>query len=342
MTTNKMKKFSYIAVAICFFMQSFIYTACSDWTEFEAESYYELPDPLSKDLRYYYNSPHKKMFGWFGNWAGKGASMQYALSALPDSVDFVSLWLCWGNLTPAQQEDLKEFQARGSKALFCWRAGDIGDNLTPGGNDSQLKKEFWGIEEGNLDSYVEAAKKYALAIVDSCNKYNVDGFDYDIEDQGTLMDFNNPVIPNTFLRTLREEFNKTGKMLVVDIPGDTWWLSYYRVLENDVIESLDHIIWQTYGGNHAFLDNFFTGNSGSVQQSNPAMFEVTMKKSIITATFEQADLKYIFEEQATYHPACGIEHAGNGAYHIEYDYTGNPDYPTVRAAITKLNPPINK
>ena len=51
--------------------------------------------------------------------------------------------------------------------------------------------------------------------------------------------------------------------------------------------------------------------------------------------------KHYFTEQQSYHPACGIEHAGMGAYHIEYDYPGNPDYPTVRAAIAAQNLPIN-
>ena len=52
-----------------------------------------------------------------------------------------------------------------------------------------------------------------------------------------------------------------------------------------------------------------------------------MGKSIVTATFERAVDKHYFTEQQSYHPACGIEHAGMGAYHIEYDYPGNPDYP---------------
>lgn len=68
--------------------------------------------------------------------------MQYALCGLPDSTDFVSLWLCWGNLTVEQQADLKDFQAKGSRAVLCWRAGDIGDNLTPGGNDDAVKEAF--------------------------------------------------------------------------------------------------------------------------------------------------------------------------------------------------------
>ena len=66
-----------------------------------------------------------------------------------------------------------------------------------------------------------------------------------------------------------------------------------------------------------------------------------LKKSIVTATFERAIDKHYFSEQQDYHPSCGIEHGGMGAYHIEYDYPGNPDYPTVRAAISAQNPPIN-
>lgn len=186
---------------------------------------------------------------------------------------------------------------------------------------------------------MEAAKKYALAIVDTCNKYNIDGFDYDIEDSGSLMNGRNEAeVPNTFMRTLREEFNKTGKMLVADIPGGAGWLGYYSYLANDVIEGLDYLVWQTYEAGHSGLDYFFE----AVKSRNPEMFETTMRKSIVTATFERAVDKHYFTEQQTYHPACGIEHAGQGAYHIEYDYPGNPDYATVRAAIAAQNPPVNK
>ena len=60
------------------------------------------------------------------------------------------------------------------------------------------------------------SKKYALAIVDTCNKYNIDGFDYDIEDDGTLMTAMHPERANTFMRTLREEFDKNG------LAGKVW------------------------------------------------------------------------------------------------------------------------
>ena len=172
MKINKLKKVIYGLGIGLFFSQAFLSSACSDWTEMEAKDYFvPVTEGYKGNLKDYFNSPHKVMFGWFGNWTG--ASMSSSLCGLPDSVDFVSLWLCWGNLNAAQQADLKKFQERGSKAVLCWRAGDIGDNLTPGGNADDVKNEFWGIEEGNEESYIEAAKKYALAIVDTCNKYNI-------------------------------------------------------------------------------------------------------------------------------------------------------------------------
>ena len=224
--------------------------------------------------------------------------------------------------------------------MLCWRAGDIGDNLTPGGNATDVKNAFWGIDPNDEDTYIEAAKKYALAIVDTCNKYNVDGFDYDIEDNGTLISSEHPERANTFMRTLREEFNKTGKILVADIPGGKSWLRFYDILAEDVVQSLDYIAWQTYELGHSGLDDFFTGYGG-VSSYHPEIFEEVLKKSIVTATFERAIDKHYFSEQQDYHPSCGIEHGGMGAYHIEYDYPGNPDYPTVRAAISAQNPPIN-
>lgn len=326
-----------------FFLQAFLLCACNSWTEVEPKDYF-IPqsEAYKRNLKDYFNSPHKVMFGWFGNWAGKGgSSMQYSLCGLPDSVDFVSLWLVWGNLSEAQQADLKEFQEKGSKALLCWRAGDIGSGLTPGGNSREVAEKFWGIVDTIPESYIEASKKYALAIVDTCNKYNIDGFDFDLEDWGNLVTRDDRARVNTFLRTLREEFNKTGKMLVVDIPGAPSWLGFYDILDDDVVEGLDYIVWQTYERGHAGLDSFFTGRSG-VKDRKPHLFEKVMRKSIITATFERAADKHYFTQHQTYRAACGIEHAGMGAYHIEYDYPGTPDYPTVRAAITAQNPPIGK
>ncbi len=325
-------------------------SSCAKWTEPEAKDYFK---PVSEEykagLKEYFKSDHKKMFGWFGNWSGKGGSMDGRLIGLPDSVDFVSLWLCWGNINEAQQADLQEFQERGSRAVLCWRAGDYGYNLTPKGEvltrfwDAQVEKHdlknysYEGEFEGTIGQSKDElrAAAYAMAIVDTVRKYNVDGFDYDIEDWGTLMNYNKREVANTFMKVLRHEFTKDGRMLVADIPGGTGWLTFYDQLDDDVILSLDYLVWQTYDLVDSGLDNFFN----AVKSHHPEVFENVMRKSIVTATFEEAAKKWRFSQQALYKPACGIDIGGIGAYHIEYDYAGNPDYPVVRKAIATLNAP---
>lgn len=319
-----------------------VITSCDDWTEPEAKDYYTPPtEGYYNNLKDYFNSPHKVMFGWFGSWTAgaKGNS----LVGLPDSTDFVSLWLTWGPLTPAQQADLKAFQARGSKAVLCWLATNIGENITPGYSGVpplSAAEEIWGFTNGDVPSMIEAAKRYADAIADTCDKYNVDGFDMDIEAHGTLIYGSGEEarkVHNEFLRQLRKRFDETGRMLVIDIPGGTGWLSYYDELDDDVVESVDYICWQTYELDHAGLDNFFD----AVKRYKPAIFEKVLAKSIITATFERASDKNLFPVQSTWEYKDGLPHAGQGAYHIEYDYPGNPDYPYVRAGIATQNPPIN-
>lgn len=70
------------------------------------------------------------------------------------------------------------------------------------------------------------------------------------------MSSSKPERANAFMRTLREEFNKTGKMLVADIPGGKSWLSFFNVLDKDVVLGLDYIVWQTYELGHSGLDDF--------------------------------------------------------------------------------------
>ncbi|MGP1621577.1 MAG: glycoside hydrolase family 18 [Candidatus Cryptobacteroides sp.] len=320
---------------------SIFVSSCSKWTEPQAENYYVAPSQAYKsNLKDYFKSPHKVMFGWFGNWGGKGGgSKQYALCGLPDSVDFVSLWLMLGNITPAQQADLDDFHARGSKAVYCFTSNDIGKWSTP--KDVVDVPKFWGFDSGKEEDFIKASEKYAMAIVDSCKKYRVDGFDIDLELTGTLINFDKPERLNAFMRVLRKEFDKFNGLLVADIPAG--WNSYYTMLDKDVLLSLDYIIWQTYSeaGSHTTLDNMFLGLK-SYHGGDLDLWEKVVKKSIVTATFERAIDKPKFNNLPIYHPSFGIEHAGIGAYHIEYDYPGNPDYAMVRKASSIQNPPINE
>lgn len=315
---------------------------CSNWTDSEALDFFS-PKPTEesntaydRNIKEYLKSPHRVMYGWFGSWSGKSNGPKGgSLMGLPDSVDFVSLWLCWGNLSQAQQADLKEFQARGHRAVLCWRLPNIGSGLTPAGEN---EAQFWGYADGTAESYKAAAEKYAMAIADTCRKYNIDGFDADLEDRGTLI----PNYFNDFARKLIEEFEKDGRMFMVDIPGGVSWLSpYYSMLADDVIDHIQYIAWQTYEmSSQAQLNSFFN----SVRSYKPHKFEHVMTHSIITATFERAADKHYFLEQINndYTSTEGYKAAGYGAYHIEYDYSSSdgPDYPTVRRGISVLNPPV--
>lgn len=329
-----------LTLGVGILLASIFASSCRDWITPEAMDYYTPPsDEYKENLKNYFRSPHKVMFGWFGNWAGSGgATKQYSLMGLPDSVDFVSLWLMLGKLTPEQQKDLKEFQERGSRAVYCFTSNEIGKFATPEGED--LAK-FWGYEDGTEESYIKASVKYAKAIADSCEKYNVDGFDIDLELTGSLINFSHPERLDTFMMTLRHEFDKKGRMLVADIPAG--WNNYYTILTPRVIRNLDYIIWQSYdiAHSHSMLDNmflrlqdYFTGEEG--------LWEAVVRKSIITATFERAWDKPKFKGLTNYESSFGIEHAGIGAYHIEYDFPGNPDYAMVRSGISTQNPPILK
>ena len=360
------------AVLGLFFTFGILGTSCSKWTQPEAEDYYVPPTESYKNhFNDYFNSPHKLMFGWFGNWAGEGGSMGNSLMGLPDSVDFVSLWLCFGDLNEAQQKDLKAFQARGGRAYLCWTARNIGEGITPafmkdengqiiykdslGLDDAQWRAKFWGFEDGTQESKLAATERFAIALADTCRKYDIDGYDYDMEAMGDLCTSSDTSLINTFFRTLIREFKKDGHHLNIDIPGGTGWLHYYDMISDDIVRDVQYFIWQTYELGHSGLESFFYSSSGSVRAHKPHMFEEVFKKSIPTATFERAVDKHYFLEQATWVPSFGLEHAGLGAYHIEYDYPdasaeevqdlgvqANCEYPHVRKAISIMNPPILK
>lgn len=76
------------------------------------------------------------------------------------------------------EKDLKFFQEiKGGKALLCWIVQDLGDQMTPPGQDP---KNYWIVEKGG-GNFVEGVKAYANAICDTIEKYNLDGFDIDYE-----------------------------------------------------------------------------------------------------------------------------------------------------------------
>ena len=72
-------------------------------------------------LRAYKQTDHQIVFGWFGNWTGEGAFMKSSLAGIPDSVDIVSIWGNWSNLTEAKIKDLRFCQeVKGTRFTMCF------------------------------------------------------------------------------------------------------------------------------------------------------------------------------------------------------------------------------
>ena len=194
---------------------AFMFAACD--TDVETKNPVNLTDPARtpeyyEALRAYKKSDHPVAFGWFGNWVGAGASLENSLRGLPDSVDFVSIWGNWRNLSPERKADLEYAQTvLGTRALVCFIVQNVGDQLTPEGEDATT---FWG--EGD-----EAIVKYANAICDTIDKYGYDGFDYDYEPhyghRGNISGV--PAAEKVFVETLSRRLGPksgTNKMLVID------------------------------------------------------------------------------------------------------------------------------
>ena len=192
-----MKKYYIFSLFILLFSA----VSCSDWTEPSAKNIDELladadaaqakaHEAYLANLRAYKKTDHQVTFGWFGGWTGESPASR-CLYNLPDSTDFVSLWDGFSNLTPAQQADLKRAkEVKGIRALACALLFDIGKGVTPaqpkeskdkGETWEQYNHNYWGWVDGDETKINEAIVKYANAICDTIDKYDLDGFDLDAE-----------------------------------------------------------------------------------------------------------------------------------------------------------------
>lgn len=342
---------------------------CSKWTEPKPESY-DNQDGLKRfiplleaqgeedlspsmveyyaKVREYRKTPHVMGFGWFGNWTGKGDNPMRYLKALPDSVDFVSLWGTRGNLSEEQKADLNFFQkVKGGKALLCWIIQDIGDQLTPAGETAH---EYW-VEKLGKGNPQEGARAYARAICDTIEKYNLDGFDIDYEADYTHHSRNEkaPIaVPrqtigagagenNTmyaFIDELHKRLKPAGRMLVMDGEPD--------LLSSETSKMIDYYIYQAY-----YERNTWAARR-KVEQPHLDNF---VRKTILTVEFEkywrQGGVGGYSSEHSSEIPdgtpgaqlldysvleIGGVRIAGIGTYHMEYDIEGGA-YRWLRAAL---------
>lgn len=296
-------------------------------------------------LRAYKKTDHPVAFGWFGNWVGAGASLENSLRGLPDSVDFVSIWGNWRNLTPERKADLQYVQTvKGTRALVCFIVANVGDQLTPEGEDALT---YWGAGD-------EGIIKYANAICDTIDKYGYDGFDYDYEphygSSGNIS--GNAEGERVFIETLGKRLGPqsgTDKMLVID--GEP------QSINKELGAYFNYFIVQAYQcSGDGDLDSRL---SGTISNFNGILEpEEVAKKYIVTENFENYALaggvnysdRYgnrmmSLEGMARWTPIINgkkVQKGGIGTYHMEYEYMAGkqPSYPALRKGIQIMNPAI--
>ncbi len=348
-------------------------TACSNWTETEIKDPADLvKTDRSTDyyqrLKAYKASDHAVAFGWFGNWTGNGTKLENCLMGLPDSVDFVSIWGNFKNISDQQKDDLKQVQQlKGTKALICFIVMDIGDQITPEMPQSEIDKgtswdewrhRFWGWGSDS-QSQLTATEKYANAICDTIEKYNYNGFDLDAEpDYAQPFNTNKELwthseIMDHFVETISKRIGPasgTGKMLVVDGQPERIPTKY--------ADRFNYFILQAYASSaDQDLDSRVAIQYDHYK--NVLSAEQLAKKIIVCENFESyasnGGVTYTLNDGTKVPSLLGMAYwnptingrkyhkGGVGSYHMEYEYglAGIVNtYPYLRKAISIMNPVI--
>ncbi|MCZ8373273.1 glycoside hydrolase family 18 [Phocaeicola sp. KGMB11183] len=372
-----MKKIS-LLYTLCLSLLTSFFVSCSDWTEMEAESF---PEEMTSDeyyaaLRAYKQTDHQIAFGWFGNWTGEGAFMKSSLAGIPDSVDIVSIWGNWSNLTEAKIKDLRFCQeVKGTRFTMCFIITSVGTQITPQSvydtweeegyaSEQEAVNAFWGWpkDESDREAVEASIRKYASAIVDTISKYGYDGFDIDYEpnygNRGNIVnDDDNMFI---FVDELGKHLGPksgTGKLLLID--GEPQSIK----TRPEIGHYFDYFVIQSYnngtgGGSDSNLDaRLITGGiagNGLVQTFGEELGEERVTNmTVMTENFEAVDAAMnggynytdrwgnkmmSLEGMARWQPKNGFRKGGVGTYHMEAEYGTSPEYKNLRNAIQIMNP----
>ncbi len=100
----------------------FAFVACEDNNDVEnkvVDKPKDRTEAYLEALRAYKESDHEVSFGWFGGWNADQATMGSRLTSAPDSIDIISIWGKYWDITPAQKADLRYVQENyGTKVTY--------------------------------------------------------------------------------------------------------------------------------------------------------------------------------------------------------------------------------
>lgn len=350
-----MKK-NILLLAIC---GTFLFSACNEWTtpepkqiehiggyatmdNEESEAYYQ---SLREWKATAVNNARPISYGYFSNWAPTGAMRKGYLSALPDSIDMVSMWSgtpAKSELTEAQAKDKAMAQKKGIKLLNVTLLSHLGKGLTPDSayeevnkkakeenwSDDELNQErkkarwnYWGFTSGEIyaQDHYDALSKFAKAYYDFLVENEWDGIDIDWEPGIGFNDADGTFDTKTMTFFVKELGKYMGpksdpegkghKILCIDgLFGD---------FPDEIAEYVDYFIEQAY-----YRMPYMRVPGGDY------------RKLVVVENFESgfADGGLLLR-QAAWMPRNGQYKGGIGAYRLDNDYNNSPDYKWMRQAI---------
>ena len=356
------------AISIAILAIGLSLTSCNKWTEIEPKEIdhnggANTLSPNERDAHYASLRAWKKTaenygrpvsFGWFSNWSPEGSVRKGYLSALPDSIDMVSMWSGPFGISEAKKADKDYVQkVKGTKVFVCFILHNIGTGITPSSIADKIKaenpnasesiinekirkarEEYWGYTSGTKGSpdHTAAIKKYAKALCDTIVKYDYDGLDIDWEPSGAGDGYGNLkstfVKPGQYLHVLVEELSKylgpkatvnTGKRRYLLVDGELW------NVEKETVPYFDYYISQAYGNRN--LDY----RVESTKRSYGEYYNT--RAHIFTENFESYSKSGgALLDQAEYNSTLGPK-GGVGSYRMDNDYDNQPDYKWTRKAI---------
>lgn len=333
---NKIIKYSALSL-----LTGFIFAGCADWITPE-RVIVQHPDeqsPIVRDdayyqaLRAYKQTHHKVAFGWYGSWTANGASYQTRLVSAPDSMDILSIWSQWYDLTPEQIAD-KEFvqKVKGTKVTYTIFLDDLPE---------PFRCEGWpNVSAEEQNKCIEAfAKAYCQ---DSMVKYNYDGIDIDYEPgfgaRGPMV--GNPA-PDLFLRTITEMSkyvgpkSGTGRLFMIDGVPYAVRGEYAGLFDYGIVQSYASSGYSDLQGR---FDNADRAGWKPEQYIFAENFESYWKNGGVNHTCRDGQVVNSLLGMARFNPTQGSA-GGFGAYHMEYEYAhSDMPYKYMRRAIQDVNP----
>lgn len=283
-------------------------------------------DEYYANLRAYKKSNHQLAFGWFGGWKAQGAANSKYLASVPDSVDLISIWGAWSNLTPEQIADLRYVQeVKGTKVMFTTFAHDI---------------------PAPFEATKEGIETYASALCDSVDKYGYDGLDLDYEPGyggvGPLVSgaghMDNMEI---FVRKLSERLGPasgTNKLLAIDGVPYHLNIGLAQLFNYGIVQAY-------YCTSYSNLQSRFNNADANGWKPEQYIFTEDFERGWRTGGSEYRD-----EEGRTMPSLLGMAYfqptqgkkGGCGSYHMEYEYNhSDKEYKYLRQAIQIMNPAIH-